>query len=261
VNARIPIDELATAMLSAQDHARAREQVSIDHPSITVADGYAIQRSLRALRVARGERVVGRKAGVTSRAKMRQVGIDVPSFGFLTHAMACPEGAPLRRDAFVHPRVEAEIAIVTSRPLRGRGASIEELALAIDFVVPAIEVIDSRFRDFKFDLPSVIADNGSAARYVTGGYARELDAIDLRTVGVVVRKNGEVQATAAGAAVLDHPLNALALLLEHLDAADEQLPAGSLVLTGGITEAIPVERGDSVVAHFQHMGSVTVRFE
>lgn len=257
----IPVGALAAAMLHAQDTAQARDQISAEFPRLTVADGYAIQQQLRYLRVARGERVIGMKAGVTSRAKMRQVGIDVPSFGFLTNAMACAEGLALDWSSFVHPRVEAEIALMTNRPLRGRNHQVSDLADAIEYVVPAIEVIDSRYHDFRFDLPSVIADNGSAARYVTGGWPRDPRDVDLRTTGVVVRKNGEVQATAAGAAVLDHPLNALALLLDHLASLGETLPAGSFVMTGGITEAIPVARGDSVVAQFQDMGSVTIRFE
>ena len=131
---------------------------------------------------------------------------------------------------------------------------------ATDFVVPAVEIIDSRYRDFKFDLKSVIADNTSSARFVIGGNMRNLDELDLRTLGVVLEINGEIRTMAAGAAVLGHPLAAVAMLANHLGARGQEIPAGTFIMTGGVTEAITVNPGDNVNVRFQDLGSVSMRF-
>ena len=131
---------------------------------------------------------------------------------------------------------------------------------AIDFVLPAVEIIDSRYRDFKFDLKSVIADNTSASRFVIGGRSRPVEALDLRTLGVVLEKNGRVVAMAAGAAVLGHPAAAVAMMANHLGARGQEIPAGTFIMTGGVTEAIAVQAGDNVNVRFQDLGSVSMRF-
>jgi 2-oxo-3-hexenedioate decarboxylase len=131
---------------------------------------------------------------------------------------------------------------------------------ATDFVLPGIEVIDSRYRDFKFDLKSVVADNTSAARFVVGGRAMRPDRLDLRTVGVVMEKNGEVVSLGAGAAVLGHPAAAVAMLANHLGRRGQEIPAGSVILSGGVTEAVSVESGDHVCLRLQDLGSVSLRF-
>jgi 2-oxo-3-hexenedioate decarboxylase len=131
---------------------------------------------------------------------------------------------------------------------------------ATDFIIPGIEVIDSRYRDFKFDLKSVIADNTSAARFVVGGCAAAPDQLDLRTIGVVMEKNGEPVALGAGAAVLGHPAAAVAMLANHLGRRGQEIPAGSLILSGGVTEAVAVQAGDNVTLRVQGLGSVSLRF-
>ena len=157
-------------------------------------------------------------------------------------------------------KVEAEICVVTKAPLSGPGCHLGAVMAAIDFVVPAVEIIDSRYRDFKFDLKSVIADNTSASRFVIGGRPRNLDALDLRTLGVVMEKNGEIVAMAAGAAVLGHPLAAVVMLANHLGARGQEIPAGTFIMTGGVTEAIAVKAGDNVAVRFQDLGTVSMRF-
>lgn len=160
----------------------------------------------------------------------------------------------------IHPKVEPEIAFVTKTALHGPGCHIGTVLAAIDFVMPGIEVIDSRYRDFKFDLKSVIADNTSAVRFVVGGRPIPVAEVDLRTVGIVLEKNGEPVAFGAGAAVLGHPASAIAMLANHLATRGEHIPAGSLILSGGITEAVAVEAGDAVCLRVQGMGSVGMRF-
>jgi 2-keto-4-pentenoate hydratase len=156
--------------------------------------------------------------------------------------------------------VEPEIAFVTKTALKGPGCHIGTVLAATDFVMPAIEIIDSRYRDFKFDLKSVIADNCSSSRFVVGGRMRPVADLDLRTIGVVLEKNGEVVALGAGAAVLGHPAAAIAMLANLLGERGEEIPAGSLILSGAITEAVMVKAGDNVSLQMQGMGSVNVRF-
>lgn len=257
---REDIVRLAERIEGAQTRAYAIPKLTDEYPAMTVADGYAVQKALRQRWLARGNRLVGWKVGLTSKAKMQQMGVHVPSIGFLTHDMARPENSVIDTSELVHPRVECEVAFVTKKTLRGPDCTREQVLAATDFVVPAIEIIDSRFAGFKFDLPSVIADNGSSARFVAGGRARYPNEIDLRTLGVVMEKNGEAAAMAASAAVLGHPADAIAMLVNILAEQDEELPAGSFVMSGGITEAIPVKAGDHLIARFQELGSVSIRF-
>jgi 2-oxo-3-hexenedioate decarboxylase len=242
---RKDIAALAERVEAAQLGATAIPKLTDDFPAMTLADGYAVQLELRRRWLARGRRQVGWKAGLTSMAKMLQMGV---------------ENAAVATKGMVHPRVECEVAFVTKRDLAGPGCTMAEVMAATDFVVPAIEIIDSRFTGFKFDLPSVVADNGSAARYVAGGRARFAAELDLATLGVVMEKNGEIVQTGATGAVLGHPAEAVALLVRVLAELDETLPAGSFVMSGAITEAVAVKPGDSVVARFQELGSVSVRF-
>jgi 2-oxo-3-hexenedioate decarboxylase len=151
-------------------------------------DAYAIQAAILARKLARGARVVGLKAGLTSHAKMKQMGVTDPVFGFLVDYFSVPDGGTVKTSELIHPKVEPEIAFVLKHALKGPGCHIGAVLAATDFVMPGIEVIDSRYRDFKFDLKSVVADNTSAARFVVGGQPLRPDAVDLRTVGLVLEK-------------------------------------------------------------------------
>jgi 2-oxo-3-hexenedioate decarboxylase len=204
--------------------------------------------------------LIGLKAGLTSHAKMKQMGVDTPVFGFLVDGFSVPEGGEVKTRELIHPKVEPEIAFVLKRALKGPGCHIGAVLAATDFVLPGIEVIDSRYRDFKFDLKSVVADNTSAARFVVGGRAMRPEQVDLRTLGVVMEKNGEIVSIGAGAAVLGHPAAAVAALANHLGQRGQEIPAGALILSGGVTEAVAVEPGDHVSLRIQHLGSVSLRF-
>jgi 2-oxo-3-hexenedioate decarboxylase len=223
-------------------------------------DAYAIQDEVRRRKVARGSRIVGLKAGLTSHAKMKQMGVSTPVFGFMADYYAVPDGGECRMSELIHPKVEPEIAFVTKAELRGPGCHIGAVLAATDFVMPGIEVIDSRYRDFKFDLKSVVADNTSAVRFVVGGQPMAVGGVDLRTVGIVLEKNGLPVAFGAGAAVLGHPAAAIAMLANHLGARGQYIPAGTLILSGGITEAVSVQAGDNVTLRVQGMGSTSLRF-
>ena len=254
------IAALATRLDDCALQARDTTKITDEHPDMDWADAYAVQNALRARQMERGARLVGCKAGLTSFAKMRQMGVDSPVFGYLLDTHAVPDGGECRCAELIHPKVEPEIAFVLGRELKGPGCHIGAVLAATDFVLAGIEVIDSRYRDFKFDLKSVIADNTSAARFVVGGQPMPVYGRDLRTTGIVLEKNGVPVAFGAGAAVLGHPATAVAMLANHLGARGESLPAGSVVLSGGITEAVAVAAGDHVHLRVQGAGSTSIRF-
>jgi 2-oxo-3-hexenedioate decarboxylase len=249
-------ERLENCELQAQDTTK----ITDDHPDMDWDDAYAIQDEVRRRKVARGSRIVGLKAGLTSHAKMKQMGVSTPVFGFMADYYAVPDGGECRMSELIHPKVEPEIAFVTKAELRGPGCHIGAVLAATDFVMPGIEVIDSRYRDFKFDLKSVVADNTSAVRFVVGGQPMAVGGVDLRTVGIVLEKNGLPVAFGAGAAVLGHPAAAIAMLANHLGARGQYIPAGTLILSGGITEAVSVQAGDNVTLRVQGMGSTSLRF-
>lgn len=254
------IAQLAEYLENAELNARDVTKITDEYPDMDWDDAYAIQYEIWRRKEARGQRVAGLKAGLTSRAKMKQMGVETPVFGFVFDYMSCPDGSEIKTSELIHPKVEAEICFVTKAPLRGPGCHVGAVLAATDFVIPAVEIIDSRYRDFKFDLKSVIADNTSSSRFVVGGRMRDPAELDLRTLGVVLEKNGEVVSMAAGAAVLGHPAIPVAMLANQLAQRGEEIPAGTFIMTGGVTEAIAVQAGDHVMARFQDLGSVSMRF-
>ena len=254
------VNELAAHVWQAQVSARPIPKLTNDEPTMTVDDGYRVQNALRKLYVDNDHRIVGWKAGLTSKAKMVQMGVEAPTVGFLTDRMAVPEGAAIDTAALVHPRVECEVAFVLRSDLPTSNCSPEDVLSATAYVVPAIEIIDSRYEAFKFDLTSVIADNSSSARFVVGGNGTRLDTIDRRTLGVALVKNGEVVQTGASAAVMGDPAAAVAIAANIIGTLGSQLKSGMVVLSGGITAAVAVKPGDVISARLQNLGVVDVRF-
>ena len=252
--------KLAERLENCQLNVQDTTKITDDHPEMDWDDAYAIQDEILRRKLARGAKPAGLKAGLTSHAKMKQMGVESPVFGFMTDDYILNEGDAVKTSELIHPKVEPEIAFVLKRDLAGPGCHIGSVLAATDFVMPGIEVIDSRYRDFKFDLKSVVADNTSAAKYVVGGNAARIDDLDLRTLGVVLRKNGEIASLGAGAAVLGHPAAAVAMLANHLGKRGQCIPAGAVILSGGVTEAIAVEAGDNVTLDIQHLGSISLRF-
>lgn len=232
-----------------------------DYPDMTFADATAVQWQIRRNKENRGTKVVGMKMGLTSWAKMNQMGVSQPCYGFLCDYFSYPDGSDIPFSDFIHPKVEAEVAFYTNRDLKGRQVSVDEVISATEFVVPALEIIDSRYKDFRFDLTSVQADNSSSRGFVIGSKIAGPHDFDWSTLGVVMEKNGEIVELGAGAAVLDHPAASVAMLAEMLADIDEYIPAGTFVMTGGITAAVLAEPGDAFNVRYQGMGSVTLSFK
>ncbi|ACY96131.1 MULTISPECIES: 2-keto-4-pentenoate hydratase [Thermomonospora] len=230
-------------------------------PDMTVQDAYAVQLLQVERWRADGARVKGHKVGLSSAAMQRQLGVDQPDYGHLMDSMFLLEGTPIPAGRFLQPKVEPEVAFVLRAPLAGPGVTVAEAAAAVDFVLPALEIIDSRVRDWRIALPDTIADNASSGGVVLGGRPVRLEELDLRLVGCVLQRNGEVAATGAGGAVLGSPLNALVWLANTVGPLGVVLEAGHVVLPGSVTPAIEVRPGQTVTASFGcGLGKVTAVF-
>lgn len=247
--------ELAERVDEAARTATAIPQLTDDHPDLGVADAYRIQAASLDLRYARGETQVGVKMGLTSRAKMQQVGVHEVIWGRLTDAMRCEEGGTVDLARYVHPRVEPEIAFILDRPLSGEVSAAEALA-ACRAVAPAMELIDSRYRDFKFRLPDVVADNSSSSGFFLGPMTAP-DAVDVGNLGIVVEVDGEAVQVGSSAAILGHPLRSLVAAARLVGREGGRLEPGWIVLAGGATAATPLEAGRHYRASVEALGSVS----
>ena len=249
--------KLADALIEAERTRTPIPPFTRTHLFLQPATGYQAQTLFVDHRLRNGERVIGAKLGLTSRVKRVALGIDEPVFGRLTDGMLLPAGAPVPLDQLIRPRAEPEIAFLIGQRLDGPVTPAGVLA-ATDAVVAAIEIMDSRYAD-RFRLPDSVADNAGAGRVVLGGWPRSPRELgDLRLLGCVFRSAGEVVDTAAGGAVMGDPAAAVAWLVNTLAARGEHLPAGSVVLSGGLTASVVLRRGSDVVAEFDGLGSVEV---
>lgn len=250
--------QLAEIVDDASRNATAIPQLTTDNPDFGVEDGYAVQALSMARRYARGERRVGMKMGLTSRAKMIQVGVSEMCWGRLTDAMRVEEGGAVSRARFIHPRVEPEVAFLLKAPLAGEVSAVEAMA-AVQAVAPALEIIDSRFKDFKFALPDVVADNSSSSAFVVGHWHDP--SVDVSNLGIVLEADGRAVQIGSTAAILGHPVRSLVAAARLVAKWGERLEAGSIVMAGGATAAHPLVAGMHIHMSMQTLGSVSFRVE
>lgn len=251
----LDIDAIAARLDAAQQHAEAIPQLDA---GLTTSDAYRVQAALLARRFARGERAIGLKMGFTSEAKRVQMGVADVICGYLTDAMVLPDGGVIQHARFVHPRVEPEIAFRLRKRLSGAVSEAEALD-AIDGVAPAMEIIDSRFKSFKFSLTDVIADNASSAAFVVGAW-RAPD-VDLANLRMVLRFDGTIEAAGSSAEILGHPLQSLMAAARLAEEAGASLEAGWIVMAGAATEAVALRPGLSVTHACDALGQVSFRVE
>ncbi|WP_246174553.1 2-keto-4-pentenoate hydratase [Bradyrhizobium paxllaeri] len=225
---------------------------------MSLQDAYAIQRESIMRRVSRGARRIGVKMGFTSRAKMIQMGLSDVIWGRLTDDMLIEEGMAASFARFVHPRAEPEIAFLLKKPLSGHVTAAEALA-GVEAVAPALEVIDSRYRDFKFTLPEVIADNASSSGIVVGPWTDPRE--DFSNLGLTMSIDGRVVQVGSTAAILGHPLRSLVAAARLSDAAGEPLEAGWVVMAGGATPAEWVKPGQYVSVEMERLGGAGFHME
>lgn len=249
---------IAADLVAAERERKAITQFSEHHPDLDLATAYRAQRAFVAEKLEAGEGLVGYKLGLTSRNKQEAMGVDTPLYGRVTSGMISTYGEPVRLDRFIHPRVESEIAFLLARDV-AQPATVTSVLAATDIVLGAVDVLDSRYEGFRFTLEDVVADNASAGTFYLGPIARRLAELpDLRLLGCVVRVDGEVAMTAAGAAVMGHPAASVAWLANQLAAEGEALRAGQLVFSGGLTAPVPIVAGGSVTFEFDALGAIEV---
>jgi 2-keto-4-pentenoate hydratase len=254
------VKEAAQGLLGAYASGVPVPPLTADQPGLSVSDAYAIQLAQVSTWTAGGAVIKGHKVGLTSAAMQRQLGVDQPDFGHLTDAMLLPEGITADFGRFLQPKAEPEIAFVLRRPLRGPGVTVAEALAAVDFVLPALEIIDSRIADWKITLADTIADNASSGAVVLGSRPVRLDALDLALTGCLLHRNGRLEGAGAGGAVLGSPVNALVWLANTIGGLGVSLEAGHVVLPGSVCAAIPFGPGDTVSAAFDRLGTVSITF-
>jgi 2-keto-4-pentenoate hydratase len=250
----------AEALVRAQRDTAPIEPLTENDPRLTADEAYRIQQLVVAARLPSEGPVVGYKVGLTSRAMQEQLGIDTPDFSPILSSMLASTGAVLPRTSFIQPRVEAEIAFVLARGLRGPGVDAEGVLAATSGVMAAIEVIDSRIVGWRIKLADTIADLASSAGVVTSGRLVPLDGLALEDVQVRMERDGQEVSSGVGAAVLGHPATAAAWLVNTLGQKGVALEAGHLVMPGAMHAAVPAEAGNRFRAIFDRLGEVEVAF-
>ncbi|WP_029890414.1 2-oxopent-4-enoate hydratase [Polycyclovorans algicola] len=254
------IQHYGDALYDALMQRRTIAPLVSTEPDITIEDAYRIQSRMVARRVAAGERIVGKKIGVTSKAVQQMVGVNQPDFGQLTSGMAFEEGQPLPIGGLIQPKAEAEVAFVLKRDLIGPGITATDVIRATDYVVPCFEIVDSRITDWKIKIQDTVADNASCGVYVLGRARKKPTELDLNLAGMVLEMNGELFSTAAGAAVQGGPVNAVVWLANTLGHLGIPFLAGEVILSGSQSTLIPAVVGDRLKCTVGGLGSCEVLF-
>lgn len=251
------LTSLADALFQARLSASPVEPLTAQFPGITIGDAYSVSEiNLKRRLEQEGLALVGKKIGLTSRAVQKQLGVEEPDFGYLTSDMKIPSGGSLSRAKLLLPRVEGEVAFVLKRDLMGPGITMQDVIAATDYILPSIEIIDSRVRDWKIKIQDTIADNASSSHFVLGAEKHSLSSLDLTLAKMTLKINGEVLSTGTGAACLDHPCLAVAWLANALGKFGVALKAGEVILSGAFGPVMPVKAGDRVDVEIAGLGNV-----
>ncbi len=260
----LPPDVIAHHAVRLRDAWKAAEAIPpirLDLPDASIDDAYAIQSANTRFWEAAGRVAVGAKIGLTARSVQKQLGVDQPDFGTLFADMAVFDGDSVAAAKLIQPKVEAEIAFVMARTPDASRLTVAELISATDYVLPAIEIVDSRIADWNIRITDTIADNASSGLFVLGTTPVKLDGLDLRLCGMVLESNGDPVSFGAGAACLGNPLNALGWLAGRMASLGRPLARGDIVLSGALGPMVPVKAGDAIAARIEGIGAVRVRFE
>ncbi|HVZ08545.1 2-oxo-hept-4-ene-1,7-dioate hydratase [Rhodopila sp.] len=262
-------DQIAQAAESLDTAERTRIQIgilSVQYPDITMDDAYAIQAAWMARKKADGRVQTGWKIGLTSKAMQYALNIDIPDSGVLLDDMMFEDGDVIPPDRFIQPRIEAEIAFVLKAPLSGPALTVLDVLNATDYVLPALEILDTRVLRADPDTKAArkifdtIADNAANAGIVTGGRPMRPDAVDLRWMGAIVARNAEVEETGLAAGVLNHPARGIVWLAQRLHAYGESLQAGQVILAGSFIRPIEARPGDTITADYGPYGIINCHF-
>ncbi|NWD48033.1 2-oxopent-4-enoate hydratase [Pseudomonas gingeri] len=256
----LSIQQLGAELHRALSQSEAIAPLTERHPELTVEEAYQIQLAMLQPRLDAGERVIGKKIGVTSQVVMDMLGVDQPDFGHLLSGMLHGDGASIACADLIAPKAEGEIAFVLKDDLVGPGMTLADVLRATAYVMPCFEIVDSRIRDWKIRIQDTVADNASAGAFVLGDAGVTPHEVDLACVGMTLEKNGEIVATGAGAAALGHPANAVVWLANTLGRLGIGLKRGEVILSGSLAAMVPVKPGDQLRMSLGGIGSASVRF-
>jgi 2-oxopent-4-enoate/cis-2-oxohex-4-enoate hydratase len=254
------IHSLADELFVALRQAEAIEPLTGRHPQLSIENAYAIQQRLMARRLEEGERIIGKKIGVTSQAVMDMLGVGQPDFGLLTDAMVVEQGTEVPMGRLIQPKAEGEIAFVLKHDLAGPGVTVADVLRATEGVMACFEIVDSRIRDWKIKIQDTVADNASCGVFVLGDRLVDPRQLDLLTTGMVLEKNGRVVGTGAGAATMGSPAIAVAWLANTLGRLGMGLKAGEVILSGALSAMVPVVAGDNLRVSIAGIGGCSIRF-
>ncbi len=263
---REEIEDAAARLFEAERSRRQIRLLSLDFPNATMDDAYKVQAALVARKRAAGGSVRGWKIGLTSKAMQSALNIDIPDSGVLFDDMFFDDGGTVPADRFIQPRIEAEIAFVMKAPLKGSAVAISDVLDATEYVIPALEILDTRIERVNAETKKArtifdtISDNAANAGIVLGGERIDPHRADLRWIGAIVMRNGEVEETGLGAGVLNHPAMGIAWLAERLFEHGMEISAGEVVLSGSFIRPIEARHGDAIVSDFGLYGTVSVDF-
>lgn len=259
----IDVKALAGALDTAWQTKQAIEPFSESAGLSSVDDAYAIQAHWTKMRLDRGEKIVGRKIGLTSLAIQQQLGVDEPDYGNIwgsSHYPTVSHRVEISARDFLQPRLEAEVAFLIGRPLQGPHITPQEVLAATDAMGLVVEIVASRIADWRIKLVDTIADNASYGGFVLGDWNRNLRSADLRLLGFTVHKNGELAAEGVGAAAMGHPAVSVSWLANKLSEFDVSLQPGDVILSGGVTKMLPVEAGDAFTFNLTGQPSLNINF-
>ncbi len=257
------LEDFATELHDALRNQTMIEPLTDREPEMTIEDAYAISSLLLQKRIEiDGEKVIGKKIGVTSRAVQNMLGVHQPDFGYLTDAMVVDESEVLSlTDKMIQPKAEGEIAFVLKDDLTGPGVTASDVLRATDFVIPCFEIVDSRVKDWNIKIQDTVADNASCGYFLLGNKGVDPASVDLSTCGMVVELNGEVISTGAGAAALDaSPVSCVVWLANTLGKFGVSLKAGEVILSGSLVPLQDVKPGDYMTVSIGGLGRTSVRF-
>ena len=256
------IEQLGDELYQALTQRQTLEPLTNRHPDITIEDAYAIQQKMLARRLAAGEKVVGKKIGVTSQAVMNMLGVFQPDFGFLTDAMQYADGATvsLSQSGLIQPRAEGEIAFMLKTDLQGPGVTRDDVLAATAWVAPCFEIVDSRIDDWKIKIQDTVADNASCGVFVVGTQHTDPRTLDLAAASMQMWKNGAPAGSGVGAAVQGHPAEAVAWLANTLGAFGIPFKAGELILSGSLAPLVPAVAGDRFTMQIEGLGGCSIAF-
>ena len=252
--------EVSNILADAESQCRVVKPLTEQWPDMDIKDAYGIQLETIAGKIKQGETLIGMKVGLTSRGMMKAIGVNEPDFGHLTDKMLINEGTPIKIDELIQPKVEGELAFILKKTLQGPGITLADVYDSVDYVVPAIEIVDSRIANWKIKLLDTVADNGSSAKLILGSKFTPIAEVDMRLTGMLLEKNGELLNSGTLAEVLGNPAASVAWLANKLCEFGIALEAGSIILSGAVTAAENAVRGDVFTVSFQGMGSVGAKF-